>query len=184
MEQILFVNACARPGSRTLELAQHVLQTLNGQVEELRLYEERIPPLDLEGLQARDAALAAGDQNAPILRHAVQLARADVVVLAAPYWDLGFPSVVRIWLEAVTAAGVTFRYDMGRPVGLCRAKKLIYVTTAGGPVGENNLGYDYVRALAEGLYGIPETVCVKAEGLDMDGADPAAILNAVKLSLR
>jgi FMN-dependent NADH-azoreductase len=73
--------------------------------------------------------------------------------------------------------GVTFVYSPdGVPVGLCRAEKLYYVTTAGGPVSDDSFGYGYVRALAEGFYGIPETRLVKAEGLDVIGADVEAIL--------
>ena len=37
-----------------------------------------------------------------------------------------------------------------------------------------------VRALAQGFYGVPETELVKAEGLDIAGADAAAILNEAK----
>ena len=59
---------------------------------------------------------------------------------------------------------------------MCRAGRIIYVTTAGGPIGANNFGYDYVKALADTFYGIPETVCVKAENLDIVGADPEMIL--------
>ena len=74
--------------------------------------------------------------------------------------------------------GVTFAYsESGAPVGLCRAKKLYYVTTSGGAVRSDEYGYGYVKALANGFYGIPETALFKAEGLDIAGADEAAILN-------
>ena len=42
MKKVLFINACARPCSRSCELARHVLNRLPGQVEELRLYEEEV----------------------------------------------------------------------------------------------------------------------------------------------
>lgn len=181
MEQILFVNACVRPESRTLELAQHVLRKLDGAVTEVRLFDEHIPPLDLEGIQTRDACVRAGDDSAPILRYARQFAQADTIVVAAPYWDLLFPTVVRAYFEAVTVTGVTFRYTPeGVPESLCRAKRLIYVTTAGGPIGERNFGYAYVKALAQTFYGIPEVMCFTAEGLDIVGADVAAILRDAK----
>ncbi len=181
MDQILFVNACVRPDSRTYELAQHVLSKLPGQRSELRLFDERIPPLDWAGVQARDAGVRSGDLSAPILRYAQQFTQADVVVVAAPYWDLLFPTVVRAYFEAVTVSGVTFRYTPeGIPKSLCRAKRLIYVTTAGGPIGAYNLGFDYIQALARLYYGIPEIQCFTAEGLDIVGADVAAIMEAAK----
>ena len=73
--------------------------------------------------------------------------------------------------------GLTFRYTPeGRPASLCRAKRLIYVTTAGGPIGPFHFGYDYVKALAQGFFEIGDVCCVTAEGLDIVGADPAAIM--------
>ena len=62
------------------------------------------------------------------------------------------------------------------PVGLCRAKKLYYVTTAGGKIVSDAYGFGYVRALAQGFFGIADVECVRAEGLDLDGADAEQIL--------
>lgn len=181
MEQILFIDACPRPESRTRELVQHVLSKLEGSMETLHLFDEQIPPLDLEGMKERDRAVNSGDWEAPILHYARQFAQADTVVVAAPYWDLLFPTVVRAYFEAVTVTGVTFRYTAeGFPAGLCRAKQLIYVTTAGGPIGEYNLGFDYVKALATLYYGIPEVKCFTAEFLDIIGADVPAIMAKAK----
>lgn len=41
----------------------------------------------------------------------------------------------------------------------------------------DDYGYGYVRELSRSYWGISETVCVKAEGLDIIGADAEAILN-------
>ena len=184
MDTILFINACPRPDSRTRELAQHVLSKLEGKVEKLRLFDEQIPPLDAAGMAERDRAVRKGDWNAPILRYARQFAAADTIVVAAPYWDLLFPAVVRTYFEATTVTGVTFRYTPeGFPEGMCRAKRLIYVTTAGGPIGEYNLGFDYVRALATLYYGIPEVKCFTAEFLDIVGADVPAIMAKAKAAV-
>ena len=184
MDTVLVINACPRPDSRTRELAQHVLSKLDGKVEKLRLFDEQIPPLDVAGMAERDRAVRKGDWNAPILRYARQFAAADTIVVAAPYWDLLFPAVVRTYFEATTVTGVTFRYTPeGFPEGMCRAKRLIYVTTAGGPIGEYNLGFDYVRALATLYYGIPEVKCFTAEFLDIVGADVPAIMAKAKAAV-
>ena len=177
MEQILFVNACVRPHSRTFKLAQSVLSRLSGQVEEINLNRSPVPFLDREGLAQRDALLAQEDFSAPMLRHALQFSKADTIVIAAPYWDLMFPALLKAYLESVTVSGLTFHYtEEGRPATLCRAKRLIYVTTAGGPIGSYDFGFQYVSALAHGFFEIPEVHCVKAEGLDIVGADVDAIL--------
>ena len=178
---ILFVNGCVRQNSRTYALASAVLSYLDGNVTEIKLEDERISPLTAEKLYHRDSLLHSGMLDDPSLQYANMFADADLIVLAAPYWDLSVPAAVKAFLEAVTVTGVKFRYTpAGFPEGLCKAKKLIYVTTAGGPIMNYNLGYDYVQALAQLYYGIPETVCVKAENLDIIGADVDSILEAAK----
>ena len=182
---ILFVNGCVRENSRTLELARAVLAKENDTIEEIRLYPDGPDGLDAQKLALRDELLAAKDFGHPMFRFARQFAEAETIIIAAPYWDLAFPAKVRAYLEEVTVSGVTFRYgENGIPQGLCRAKRLIYVTTAGGPIFENfNFGFDYVKALAQGFYGIPEISLVKAEGLDIWGADVEAIMEAAKSSI-
>ena len=176
MEHILFVDACVRPDSRTRTLAESVLSRLAGEVHTLSLAQENIPILDGEQLRTRDEALARCDYDHPMLTYARQFAAADTIVIAAPYWDLMFPALLKVYWEAVTVSGVTFRYNEGRPYSLCRAKKLVYITTAGGPIGDFDFGWQYVQAMARGFFGIADVRCVRAENLDIIGADIPAIL--------
>ena len=181
MEQILFINACPREGSRTLELARYLLDKTNGSVEELTIFEENLLPLNGKTLALRDKMTANQNFDHPIFKYARQFAKADTIVLAAPFWDLSFPSALKIWLEYVMAKEITFRYtEEGFPCGLCKAKKLFYISTAGGPVLPSHMGFSYVDALAKSYFGIPETVLFSAENLDVVGADTAAILARAK----
>ena len=180
---ILFVNGCVRENSRTLELAQAVLAKETDAIEEVRLYPDGPNGLNAETLRLRDALLTNQELDHPMFRWAWQFAAADTIVIAAPYWDLAFPAKVRAYLEEVTVSGITFRYgENGIPQGLCRAKRLIYVTTAGGPIFQN-YGYEYIKALAQGFYGIPDVSLVRAEGLDIRGADPEAIMTRAKMEI-
>lgn len=80
-------------------------------------------------------------------------------------------------MEHVTVADLTFKYnEKGIPEGLCKAKRLIYVTTAGGRIGNLHLGYEYIETLSKALFSIPDVLCISAEGLDIDGSDVEAIL--------
>ena len=111
-----------------------------------------------------------------MFRLARQFQQADVIVIAAPYWDLSFPAVLKAYLENIYVTGLVSEYGAdGIPHGLCRAKKLYYVTTAGGPYLPD-YSYDYLRALAVGCFGIPETELIKAEMLDVDGFDAQALV--------
>ena len=178
---VLLINACARPQSRTLTLAKSAVRKTAAGVEVLNLYEEDIAPLNYEALIRRDAAVANADYSHPAFRYAKQLCVADEIIIAAPYWDLSFPAILKCYIEAVCINGLTFRYnDKGIPEGLCRAKRLIYITTAGGYIPDDNHGYNYVRQLCGELFGIHDTVYIKAEGLDIAGADVMGIMRSAE----
>lgn len=177
---VLFINGCVREESRTLELARTVLAKETGDIKEVCLYPDGPEGLTAETLRLRDHLHEKGEYTDPMFRWAHDFAQADVIVIAAPYWDLMFPAKVRAYLEQVTVSGITFQYGAdGIPQGLCRAKRLIYVTTAGGPIIKN-FGFEYVEALARNFYGIPEVSLVKAEGLDVWGADVETIMEQAK----
>ncbi len=174
----LHVNACVRPTSRTNKLAQVVLEKEQGSyIQEVNLQKEQIMPLDWQSLRHRDECMAQGHLGDKCFSYGWQFARADRIVISAPYWDLLFPASLRAYFERVCLVGVTFAYtESGIPKSLCQAKKLTYVTTAGGFVGERHLGFDYVKALAELFFGIEDVSLIKAEGLDIAGADVQAIM--------
>ena len=166
-----------------LSLANAVIAKISDTIEEVRLYPNGAEGLDAERLHLRDELLALKRYDHPMFCLAKQFAAADTIVIAAPYWDLAFPAKVRAYLEEISVSGITFRYgENGIPQGLCKAKKLIYVTTAGGPIIQN-FGFEYVKALAQGFYGIGEVSLVKAEGLDIWGNDPAKILEQAKANI-
>ncbi len=176
---LLFINACVRADSRTKRLADCLLTALGEPVAELRLADVTLPPVDEAFLQKRDQLLAAQDYADPMFDLARQFAAADTIVLAAPFWDLSFPAALKAYLEQINVVGVTFRYTPeGVPEGLCRAKKLYYVTTVGGDDFPEAFGFGYVEALAKRFYGIPEVELIKATGLDIWGAPVEEILCA------
>ena len=180
---ILFVNGCVRENSRTLELAKAVLERAGEPVQEVSLYQDGPDGLRPETLRLREELLGKKEYDHPMFRWARQFAAADTIVMAAPYWDLAFPAKIRAYLEEITVSGLTFQYGAnGIPQGLCRARRLIYVTTAGGPILQN-FGFEYVKALAQNFYGISQVDLVKAEGLDIWGADPKAILEQAKAEI-
>ena len=177
-QKILFVNACVRRNSRTRFLAEQVIRHLNGTVVEANPVTTTQPITSEEFIINRTDATSKMDFSDPAYTPARQFAEADIIVVAAPYWDLSFPAILKAYFEQVNGLGLTFEYtDDGFPRGLCKAKKLVYVTTAGGPIISDEYGYGYVKALAQGFYGIIDVHQVKAEGLDMVGADVEKILN-------
>ena len=59
---ILFINACVRENSRTLELSNCLLENLGGEITEVNLYGENILPLDGKGLEKRNLHDYSGDE--------------------------------------------------------------------------------------------------------------------------
>ena len=174
---ILFINACVRHNSRTKRLVDKLLSTLEGPVEEVRLDTITFPTVDEDFLNHRDELIATRDFSNPFFALAHQFAAADTIVIAAPYYDLSFPASLKSYLEQVNVVGITFKYSPeGIPVGLCKAKKLYYIMTAGGNYVPEEYGFGYVKALAEGYYGIPDCELIKAVGLDIIGADAEGIM--------
>ncbi|MGN0552908.1 MAG: NAD(P)H-dependent oxidoreductase [Oscillospiraceae bacterium] len=171
----LYINCCPRSGSRTAWLAGKLLSKL-GEYEEIGPEREGLVPLNEERLNYRTELIGKGDYSDDIFRLAKQFAAADTIVIAAPYWDLSFPAELKTYIENIYVTGIVSRYDEnGKPVGLCRAKTLYYVTTAGGYYDER-YSFDYIRNLAENYFGINKAVLIKAEKLDIVGNDPEEIL--------
>ena len=174
---ILFINACVRRDSRTKRLADYLLNKLNDEVREICLSDLYFPKADEAFILHRDECVATRDFSDSIFDPAKEFASADTIVIATPFWDLSFPATLKQYFEQINIPHVTFYYDeQGVPRGLCKAKKLWYVTTAGGPIFNESYGFGYVRELAQTFYGIPVVKMIKAEGLDIDGADVEGIL--------
>ena len=189
MENLLFINACVRgERSRTLKLARRFLESYQKAhpdtvITQRDLCAQRLQPQYPEVLAERDELWAAGKLDQPMFEPAREFAAADKIVVAAPFWDLCFPAVLKIYLERISVTDVTFGYDeQGAMVGLCRASKLLYVVTRGGNYAGTNLemGTPMLRALCA-MYGIPELITLAAEGLDDVRQDKQALLDAALL---
>lgn len=186
MNTILFVNACIRgqEESRTYQLAQAYLKEYDNQHTGSRIKELELEYMELEAVgkqlvTKRERLSREGVFTDPIFDLAKEFAQADLVVIAAPHWDLSFPAKLKIYLEHICVAGITFRYTEQGSVGMAVAEKVIYITTRGGDYGsleENlDLGYVYIKYLGE-MLGITECEMLSAQGLDMIENDSDAIL--------
>lgn len=187
MKKVLFVNGCIRgEASRTLRLARRLVRQIpDGEVEVLSLPELCLTPYDAQAIAARDRLSAAGAYDDPFFALANQFRQADAVVLACPFWDLGLPSMARCYLERLCVTGLTFHYtSAGYPEGDCRLERLVYVTTRGGYADNKDpVLTDHASAYLSSLcrllsHGRFDTLA--AEGLDIFGSDPEALLRAAE----
>lgn len=191
MGEVLLVDCCVRGElSRTARLARAFVSALDRTrftVTTVDPEREGLRPLTAETLRARDGLLARGALNDPSLRFARQFARADEVVVAAPFWDLSFPAILKVYIENVSVSGITFETLEDGLRGMCRGRHLIFLTTRGGTYGGTpweglEQGSRTMRALSA-FFGFGEYVCVAAEGLDMTG-DPEPLLARAEAEAR
>lgn len=187
MKKILFVNSCVnRNSSRTLRLSNALIDLVmekenDVQFTELILEDENIQPLNSITLEKRFSLIREEKFDDDMFKYANQLMDADCIIIAAPYWDLGFPAMLKNYIESTSIAGLTYKYnESGRPVGQCKAQMIYYVTTCGGFIRNLNFGYDTIKALSN-LFGINDSKCISTEGLDIITNDVETIMqNAIE----
>ncbi len=181
MVKVLYVDCCIRrEESRTRLLAEAFLTALqrddNYQVERLCLMNEPLAPLNEGFFAQRELLLAEKKRDHPRFSYAHQFSQADRVIVAAPFWDLGFPALLKLYIENICVDQITFGADQRGTFGLCKAKRLLFLTTRGGDYSNSPLemGARYLEALCE-FWGIPRFDVVAADGLDL-GLEPVQVI--------
>lgn len=184
MPKLLFLNACIdRERSRTLRIARAAVSLLEDrgyETEEIVLEDEYVLPMTTEILGKRNTLLKEGRYDNPMFSNARTFKDADRIIIAAPFWDFGFPSVLKTYLESVSCPGITYRYTPeGELIGLCRAERITYITTRGGFVSdEKDLGFATIGELGN-YFGIPEVDCISANAMDIPTTDVDATIERV-----
>lgn len=169
---ILYVDASLYEDSRTKGLAKYMLSKLGNEhnVKKIKLTEENIPPLDIETLIRRTNLADEMNFDDPVFYYAKDYTNADMILIAAPFWDLSFPAVLKLYIEAINIPNLVFKYDEeGNAIGLCQADRIVYITTAGGKI-DNEYGYEYIKTLAKKYHGIKHCDKIQAENLDIINA--------------
>ncbi len=180
MRKLLLIDCCIRKEeSRTKRIMDAFLSAVPDDcaVEHLVLTEENLAPLTGDFFAQRQRLLENHDYTHPRFRYAKQFAAADIIVIAAPFWDLAFPALLKIYIEQVSLDGITFGADETGLVGLCRATDMVFLTARGGFYTGDALemGSRYLDALHT-FFGIGRYRCIAADGMDVAGFDAKAAL--------
>jgi FMN-dependent NADH-azoreductase len=145
---------------------------------------DSIPHLTLATFKAAstpaDKRNAAESETAALADALIgELEVADVIVIAAPMYNLSIPSTLKAWIDHVARAGRTFRYSASGPEGLLKGKQVFIVTGRGGvysgesPARGLDFQEPYLRA-ALGLLGLTDVTFIHVEGVAMGPDAPAA----------
>lgn len=194
MSKILYIKANAKPEgtSRTFKISDKFVEEYrklnpNDEIITLDLYKEGIGFLTEEGISLHRPAPGEG-KNHPILKYAYQFAEADKYIIAAPFWNLSFPAIVKAYIDYVCVTGITFKYTANGPVGLCEGKKAVHIVGRGGayseePAAAYEMGDRYLKTIF-GFMGITDFTTIAADKLDVIGEDVNAIVeNTIKVAI-
>lgn len=183
-KDLLYIDACIRGReSRTRRLADAFLEVLEKRgdftIDRLVLTEEALTPLYGDYFWKREVLLEEGALDHPRFRYAHRFAQADRILVAAPFWDLSVPALLKVYFEQVSVHGITFDVDedKGILVGICKADKLAFLTTRGGAYNDSPLetGIPFMRNLTA-FFGIGTFDHIAADGLDLLFEPPETIL--------
>lgn len=186
---ILQINSSARrDASHSTRLAARLVERLREAEPEAKLTVR-----DLNGLPTLDEAtltalFTPADQRTP--EQAARVARddaliaemqaADAVVLGVPMYNFGVPAPLKNWIDAISRAGVTFRYSEKGPEGLLKGKKVYVALTRGGRYRNtpSDTQVPYLKTVFAFL-GLSDVQFVYAEGLALGpDAERSAIASA------
>ncbi|MDA8092903.1 MAG: NAD(P)H-dependent oxidoreductase [Betaproteobacteria bacterium] len=176
---ILQINSSQRAeGSHSTRMADAVVDRLRADRPQAQVIVRdlaRAPHPMLDGPALR-ALLAPADQRTPEQAARValddaliaEIQWADILVLGVPMYNFGVPAQLKTWIDAISRAGVTFRYTEQGPQGLLKGKTAIVAQASGG-LHRNSPADTITPHLKSvlGFIGIGDVQFVYAEGLAM-----------------
>ena len=173
MKKLVVIDACVRQDeSRTRRIEEPVISALAERYEVVRY---NLP--EMEGIVPLDPGLfeerGRGEIPAWALRAARDIAAADRIRIAAPFWDMSFPAVLKCFFEQTSLFDVTFTDNGANCTGLCKAPKVLYITTRGMdiPTGDpREQATPYLKALGS-LWNLGELTVISARNMDYSSPD-------------
>lgn len=153
MKKLLYITVNSKPenlsASKTVGRAfvNRFLDLYNDfEVEELDLYETRLPRLQYEYFQNRNCLVEkeafdkldkkSQDEVHEIVKLADQFKEADMYVIAAPMWSLSFPAPLKEYIDCIIMDGKTVKINKDKIDGLLDDKQrgMVYIQSSGGAI--------------------------------------------------
>lgn len=186
MKRLFYIDSCLRYGSNTKKIADALIDRLSEryEVEAVKLSDYDFPVVKNGILNDRNNGIVP-EEYVNIAR---KIAAADRLVISAPFWDMSFPSALKVFLENMSLFNVTFASNEKECYGLCKAEKVLYITTRGMNI---NTGDDmeqatpYIKAIGK-LWGLGELNVVSAQNMDYSTEEQKAekVQNAIEEGLK
>ena len=99
---------------------------------------------------------------------AKEIASADGVIVAAPFWDMSYPALLKAFIEKISILDIMFADGPNECIGISRNKFMLYITTRGMNIKTNSQFDGATKSLKSlcNLWGIPSFSCISAYNLD------------------
>ena len=177
INKVLYVKANPKTQgtSRTLKVSDSFVKAYkelhpNDETISLDLYKEDLRFLQEEDINSLHKEELLQDKDHPSFKYAHQLLEIDKIIIAAPFWNLSFPAILKTYLDSVIVGGITFKYTAEGPKGQCHGKKAIHFVTRGGayseePLSAYELGDRYLRTVFA-FVGITDFTTFALENMD------------------
>ena len=166
MKKLIFIDACMRAGSRTRRIATPIIAELGKRysVETVDLTRNIYPVADNYTLEDRNQGVVPAED----VDLAKRIAAAVRIVIAAPFWEMSFPSALKVFFENMSLLGITFDSNEKECYGLCKAEKVMYITSRGMNISTGDpleQATPYIKAISY-LWGWGELTVVAAQNMD------------------
>lgn len=178
---VLHIDSSARQeGSATRALTARIVAKIGGDV--IRRDVAKGEPLLTESwvnanFTAKDARTDAQQEVLSASDALIgELQAADTVVIGAPIYNFGLPASLKLWIDLIARAHVTFRYTENGPEGLLKGKHAILAVASGGvPIGSDlDFGTPHLQQIMK-FVGMTQitTIAATGHGDDEDAARAA-----------
>lgn len=186
MSKVLYIKANAKPEgvSRTFKISDAFIEQYQklhpeDEVVVLDLYKLGIHFLEEKDLAYHTPTPGEGKDH-PVLKYAYQFVEADKYVFAEPLWNLSIPAILKAYIDYICISSITFQYTAEGPIGLCKGKKAVNITTRGGAyssgiAAEMEMGDRYLKTIL-GFMGVTDYTTIADDQLDVMGVDVDAVI--------
>lgn len=134
MSKVLYIKATpkSKENSWTLKMSEAFIENYkknnpNDLVTELNLYNENFGYLSLEETQE----MPLNVEN-KVKKYSSQFIEYDKYVIAAPFWNLSIPAILKSYIDRLMIVGKTFKYTETGAQSLIAGKKAIFFMAMGG----------------------------------------------------
>ena len=179
---IAIIDSTIREKSRTRDILEGIIGAFNN--VEFKYY--NLNSFDIDVTNAR--SFPKKSMNVFFYNVAKEIANADGIIVAAPFWDMTYPALLKAFIEKISILDVMFADGPTECIGLSKNHFMLYITTRGMNIKTNSPldgGSKSLKCLCK-LWGIPSFTCVSAYNLDylLDDEIKRKIQKAINVGIK